>query len=274
MGVYEKLRGITGNLFQFLKGEGSQIKDDAAGAFEIRDKDDADFDALRVAAIRSTNTINDVPALVDLQGRIADIYFSFDGASAPAPGTNTNEFGFCHTTGGSYTAGQVVYDDGTSLLLMPDEVVTGLTTRSAISGTISFNANCLYVLEGGSWILKGVAPDLGVEHIIEIPFDYTDTTVDSTSVVPDGAKVTRVAVVVTTAFNGSNPTVGAVVNGGTPLTIWQTGDSNLKLTNQYEDNEVKEVGAANEGVVRLTVTPAGSTAGEGFMLVEYDITSS
>ena len=92
--------------------------------------------------------------------------------------------------------------------------------------------------------------------------------------IPDGARVTRVVVVVEVAFNGASPTVGAVVNGGTPLTIWQTSDSNLKLTNQYEDNEVKKVAAANEGVVRLTVTPSGATAGSGFMLVEYDITSA
>ncbi|UCG53156.1 MAG: hypothetical protein JSW58_06280, partial [Candidatus Latescibacterota bacterium] len=272
--LYDKLRGITGDLFQFLKGEGSQFKDDAAGALEVRNKDDDGYDQFRIDHIRASNTLFDAINVLNLQGRIADIEFSFDGASAPSPGSNTGSFGFCHTTGGSYTAGQIVYDDGTALLLMPIAVARNLTTRSAISGTISFNANCHYVLQGSSWVLKGIAPDLGVEHIIRMDYDFNDTVLSSTSVIPDGAMVTRVQNKVETAFNSAAPSLLLEVDGTVDVTIFAAADNNQKKEDEYEDREIKEIGASNEGPVRLTLDADSAPAGAGFVIIEYDIPSA
>lgn len=274
MGLYDKLRGITGDILQFLKGEGSQLKDDGAGAIEVRDKDDAGYDQFRVDHIRAANNIYDVVNLLNLRGRIADISYSFAGATPPSPGANTGKFGFCHTSGGSYTQGQIVYDTGTALILIPDEVATGLTTRSAISGAISFNANCFYVLQEGTWTLKGIAPDLGVEHIIELAWAFDSGSVTSTSVIPDGARVTRVINLVETACDGSSPTMLVIVDGSSDETILATGDSNMKKANQYEDRNIKKITSSTEGPVKLTVVPDGSTVGSGLVMVEYDLPSA
>ncbi len=102
--------------------------------------------------------------LYELQSRIADIEYSFSGVSAPSPGSNTNSFGLCHTTGGLYTAGEVVYDDGISLLIVSPTIVKHLTTRSAISGGISLQANGVYCNQAGTWILKGGIGSGGIDE--------------------------------------------------------------------------------------------------------------
>ena len=56
-----------------------------------------------------------LPRLI-FQGATPNIEFGFAGGSALVPGDNETLFGFCHTSGGLYTAGDVVYDDGTTTL--------------------------------------------------------------------------------------------------------------------------------------------------------------
>lgn len=152
--VWKKIKGIMGDLFKIGGPYGPTLKN-SSGAVEVRDTTDVAYATGRAAHIVSGALANDLVTLLDLQASGPNITFDFAGASPPLPGTNTNKFGFVHTTGGLYTAGQVVYDDGVSLIILPTEVVQQLTTSTAISGTISLIENGFYVWEGSSWVLKG-----------------------------------------------------------------------------------------------------------------------
>ena len=102
-------------------------------------------------------TIGDSPLL---------IRFNFNGNNPPFVGSNTGKYGICHTSGGSYTAGALYYDDGNSITIVT--VFSGLSiiTSADISGTISLSANLLYTAESNiapySWTAKGLKPD--TEH--------------------------------------------------------------------------------------------------------------
>jgi hypothetical protein len=267
----EKLRGIIGTLFQLNGPDGTQLKDNSS-VMEIRNKDDDGMALLRSLGIPiSSSTLDDMPDLLDLRGRVADIEFSFDGGSAPGAGTNSNKFGFCHTSGGSYTAGDVVFDDGTSIIVMPSNVATHLTSRTSVTGTISLIANGLYARQGASWVLKGDgAPgSTGVEMSIEVSYDFNDTSVSSTTHVPDGARVTRVTNDVETAFDDVTATVAVVVDGTSDETIMAAADSKLKKVDQYSVPQHTEITTSTEGVVTLTITAGTSTQGAGKIIVHY-----
>lgn len=267
MGLIQNLRGIIGNIFQIGKS-GPNIKNNS-GVIEFRNNADNDFAVVRTKQIQSGASLSDIPTLLDAYGIVPFIEYSFNGASAPSAGTNTNKFGFCHTTGGAYTAGDVVYDNGAVLIKM--NVVKHLTTKSAVTGTISLIANGFYSKDGSSWVLKGDGSGTatGMEQVIALSYTYSSLNVDSTTSIPSGAKVTRVENVVTTAFNGTSPTIEVKVNGSTPLTVMGTTLSDLKTVNQYQQLEIAEVGASNAGVVRASVTSSSSTAGAGTVYVFY-----
>lgn len=267
MGLISKISGTLENLFKIGKS-GIAIKNNA-GVAEIKNAGDSALATLRAAQVGASPNLNDVTTYLDTTGLIPNIEFGFAGASAPTAGTNTGKFGFCHTSGGSYTAGAVVYDDGTSLIAVNS--TKGLTTKSAITGTISLIANGFYMKEGSSFVLKGdgSGTSTGMVQAIELAYTFGSTTVDSTTNVPNGARVVRVENVVGTAFNGTSPTVAVTVNGSTPITIMATTESDLTTANQYESLAVTDIAAVNEGKARLTVSGGSSTTGAGKVLVFY-----
>lgn len=271
MAWFEKIRGIMGDLFQFDGGDGAQLKNNS-GVIEARDSTDANMALLRGSGIPSSgSTLDDTPDLLDLRGRVADIEFSFDGASAPAAGANTDKFGFCHTSGGSYTAGDVVYDTGSALVTLPSNVATHLTSRASVTGTISLIANGLYARQGATWTLKGdgTPSNTGIELAIAVDYDYNDSSVSSTTDIPAGAIVTRVTNHVETAFNDNGATLQVDVDGASDETVMATGDSKLKRANDYSVPQHTPITSSTTGPVTLTVAPGTSTAGEGTVLVHY-----
>jgi len=266
--VWKKLRGTMRNVFGVGNEEnGFNIKNNA-GTGEIRNAADDDFETLRAALIASGASINDLVPLLDLQGRIPNIEYSFDGDTPPTPGTNSGKFGICHTDGTSYNAGEVVYDNGTSLDLLPTEVVRTITTSSAVVGTLNLIANGLYAWQGSTWILKGDGAPVSQGHTlaIEVPIG-TNSTYDSTTVIPDGSIVVRTVLRVDTAYDAATAATVSV-NGGTPLQILGSADSKLSKVGQYESDEAHDVAAANEGIVRVAITGAPA-AGVGTVIVFY-----
>jgi len=87
------------------------------------------------------------------------IRFSFNGNSAPMPGTYLNEYGFCHTSAGPYVAGQVYYDDG--FVHREIQIYEGIkiTTTDAIIGDVTLTQDNIYVAESVNapfdWTAKG-----------------------------------------------------------------------------------------------------------------------
>lgn len=273
MNIYKKIYGIVGSWLGFGNGAGFGLKN-SSGVAEIRNAGDTAYAVARALRLQSGANIADLVTRVDLQGRSPNIEFSFDGGSPPSAGSNTGKFGFCHTTGGSYTAGDVVFDDGsTALSSFKLPYCTTFTTSSAVTGTISLIENGLYALQSGSWVLKGDGggTSTGVVKLIEVPIVFGSGNVDSTTTVPDGARITKTAVRVGTAFNGTAPTVLVTAQGSSPVTLMGTSDSNLKVSAQYESDEVFEIGATGAGAIRAAVTPDSSSAGAATVLVEYTI---
>jgi hypothetical protein len=271
MAWFEKIRGIVGNLFQFDNGDGPQLKNNA-GVIEGRDSTDANMALLRGSGIPSSgSTLDDLPDLLDLRGRVVDVEFDFAGATPPVAGTNTDAFGFVHTTGGIYTAGDIVYDTGAALVVMPSDVATHLTSRSAVTGTISLIADGVYARQGATWTLKGdgTMNYAGVELAIMLDYDFNDSTVSSTTNVPDGAVVTRVTNSVQTAFNDVAATLQVDIDGTSDQLIMATTDSKLKSVNEYSVPQHTNITSGTTGPVKLTVTPGTATAGAGQVIVHY-----
>jgi len=271
MSLYKKIEGIVGSFFK-VGGPGAPRIKNNSDVIEFKNTGDTAFITARAGMIPdSGETVDDIANLLALQGRVADLVFSFAGGSPPSPNANPNSFGFCHTAGGAYTAGDVVYDNTVALQDIPSSVVKTVTTRSAISGTISLNANGIYVNQAGTWTLKGDGggSDTGISKWIAVSYDYQDTTVSSTTSVPDGAVVTRSINNVTTLLNGTAPTVQVVVDGTADEEVLATTDSDVTVAHQYENETLHVITSSTEGVVKVTVTPDGSSAGAGIVYVEY-----
>ena len=274
MSVWMKLRGVMGNLFGGGGPDGPNL-DFQSDHIALRDNAGTGWVKGRAGDVPTTaSDLHDIINLLMARSRVALIEFSFDGASPPAGGDNSNKFGFCHTTGGDYTAGDVVFDTGSALQVLPADVAGHLTTTSAITGTISMIANGFYAREGASWVLKGdlVGAAVGLVRTIEVAYAYSDdgTPVLSTTEIEDGARVVNVQNVVEVAFNAGAPTVLVEVHGASAdATIMATADSKPRKANTYVNPDVTKIGATTEGPVRVTVSKDGSTAGSGRVLVQY-----
>lgn len=245
-----------------------------SGVLEIRDTSGTTWKALRALSIQTSNTINDVPTLLDTMGIV--IQFSFDGASAPTPGDNTGKYGFCHTTGGSYTNNDVVYDDGVSLIKLPRETCKLILTSATVTGTVSLITNGVYGWETSAYVLKGdgASTDTGFVKCIAIPFTKDSGAVSSTTAIPVGATILRQTVKVDTAFIGTAPTLSAIVDGASPTNIMAVTENDLKTAGHYLKDERFYIDTGYNGVIKITVTPDGSGAGAGVYYVEYIVPSA
>jgi hypothetical protein len=271
MGIFSDFIGTMSSLFRVGGTSGANLKFNSSG-LEHKNAADTAFVTARSLPIASGSTINDNATQIDLRGRVAQIGFSFSGGSAPSAGTNTGKFGFCHTSGGSYTAGDVVYDDGTTTLSnFKITYPLHITTTSSISGTISMIANGIYSNDAGTWTLKGDGAGSGTGNVqfVELNIAFGSGNVDSTTSIPDGARILGVDTVVTTAFDGTAPTVAVKINGSSPVTVQATTANNLKVVNQYKTTAITQIGSTGAGVVRATVTPDSSTVGAAVIYVWY-----
>jgi hypothetical protein len=269
-GTMQQLLGIGGPT-------GIKLKHNS-GKLEAKNAADNAFITTRVAKIASSSTtVNDVPTLLDLKGRMAVVEFAFDGATPTTPGANTDKFGFVHTTGGSYTAGQIVYDDGAALVVLPTDVVKHLTTALAVTGTISFINNGIYAWDAGSWVLKGDGNSTseGNVRMIEVAYTHADTTKSSTTSLATGARVVKIANNVTTAFAGGTGTrtLQVEIDGTTiDTTILATTDCDINTADTYIKDAITVIDGTvvEPGVIKLTVAvPSGHSAGVGSLQVYY-----
>lgn len=260
------------SLFGIGGTSGITVKSNS-GAVEFKNSADSALITARALRLQSGAGVNDVATLIDILGLSPNIEFSFDGASAPSPGDNTALFGFCHTSGGSFTAGDVIYDDGSTALAsfrLPH--VKSVTVASAVTGTVSLIANGVYAKESsGSWVLKGDGGgvETGRLRLIEVPITHSGGDADSTTTLPSGARVIRVDVRVTTAFNGTTPTLAVKAAGSTPLTMLATTGVDLTTTGQYTSDEIFEIDSDSAGAVRADLTLSGASAGAAKVTVVY-----
>jgi hypothetical protein len=271
MTVFKKIKGTMEQFLQINGPTGSGIKE-SSGILEVRNSGDSDYVVARAADVPSSGSnLKDLINLLMLRGRVADIEFSFNGGTPPSAGANTNKFGFCHTAGGGYSAGDIVFDTGSVLQILPSDVATHLTSRSAVTGTISLIQNGVYAREGATWTIKGdgAATATGLGQWIEVPFDFnhTGSGVSSTTNLPDGARVLSTRVNVETLFDDT-PTVTVTVDGSSPETLMAIADSDLTVAAEYHAQDTHLITSTSAGAIKVVVggTP---TVGSGRVLVEY-----
>lgn len=255
---------------------GVVLKEDSTneGVLSIMNDAETDFAVARAAGIPATGaTMDDIANLFAVNGSFPTIEYSFDGASPPSPATYTGQWGFVHTAGGAYSAGDVVYSDGTSLYTVPVSVCKALSTKVAVSGTVSLIQYGMYTrTAAGVWGLvgDGTAAGTGTVRHMSIPYDYADSTVDSTATIPAGGSVLEVRNIVDTVFNGTAPTVAVTVNGSvTQPSILSTTESDVTETGETLNLATVDIDSDSAGAVRVTVTPDGSTTGAGTIRVSY-----
>jgi hypothetical protein len=274
MSNFKDLKGIFGSLFQFRLGSGPQVKDNS-DVIEFRNAADDNYVIGRVLRLGTSPGINDIATKIDSETKV--IEYSFAGATPPSAGDNTGKYGFCHTTGGSYTAADVIYDTGAALLVVPRASCKIIATNtSAVSGTVSLNASGVYAWVSTAYILvgDGSSAQANTLQAIKVAITHaTGATADSTATIPDGAVVVRVICDVTTLFNTA-ATVAVTANGSSPVTLMSTAQNDLTKANQYEVEDAVAITSTGAGVVRCTYTDNSASAGAADIYVFYVIPSA
>lgn len=271
MALFDKIAGTSSETLQ-IGLTGNVVKNHADGLAVRNEADDANKN-LVVARPQGVNADAHAAPYIDVKERVLLVEFSFDGGSPPAPGTNTGKYGFCHTSGGSYNAGAVYLDDGTSLLAVTVNKSHLLMTTTGVTGTVSLIANGIYIAQAAtapySWTLKGdgTGSSTGVQKAIKVTVGSAAGNFDSTTSVPSGAKIVRVLTNVTTLYDGG-ATLEVLVNGSTPLTVQATTENRPNKVGLYANTPFSDVAASNAGIVRVVLggTP---TVGAAEVVVEY-----
>ena len=109
------------------------------------------------------------------------------------------------------------------------------------------------------------------EHIDVTPIAFGTTSPATAFTLPANAYVTKVQVVVDTAFNGSNPQLSLGVAGNTAKFLPTTA-SNLAQVDIYDYEPGEAVDAASEDLI-ITFSGGTSSAGAARVLVYYTIPS-
>lgn len=160
------LTGVSSNTFQIGKsGCKWQV---ITGGLKLTDIDGTTLSKFTAAGADSTD-IYHLASWLNTMSTVARIDFGFNGATPPSAGANTGKFGICHTTGGSYTTGEIVYDDGSSLLLQP--IGRHIIIPSVgVSGTISLTANHVYHNQSESAPYNWTETELTQNKILNLIF--------------------------------------------------------------------------------------------------------
>lgn len=265
MGLFHNFIGTQKTKF-YIGGAKSAFLEFLSSRFRFRNNADTAFLNVSVGNIPTSGSDdNDAVALMDLRGRVADISIDFAGSS-PASVVN-GSFAFCHTSGGAYTAGRIYFGKSGSWVLMPTNVCSTITTRSAVIGTISLDSNAIYAYEGSSWVKKGRGMDNGW-RCIAVPFVFGSAfPLSSTTPIPANAVVTRTIVNITTAFTAGS-TLKVEVNSTSPITLMDSsaGDFEVDVAHQYDSDGIAI--PATSGAVKVSKTGT-MTAGAGVAYVLF-----
>lgn len=264
--LFKNLIGTVKSKF-YIGGPKAGFIEFVSDKFRFRNNADDDFLNVRLKNIpNSGSTDFDAVALMDLQGRVADISAGFAGASPP--GVVNGTFIFCHTSGGSFTAGRVYYGLNAVWTLMPQIVTSHISTRAAISGSVSLEANAIYAFESGSWVKKGRGIDRGFRCIAVTFNDASTYPVSSTTQVPAGNVVARTVLNITEAFDAGCE-FAISIDSTIPITLLNSAsdDFDVEEINQY-DNDMVAV-PATLGAIKIVQSGTTPTTGEATVYVMF-----
>lgn len=275
MGLTDKLLGTSNESFK-VGLTGNQIKNDTDG-IAIRNTADNALKNAVVARPQGASADTHAATYLDVKQRIVLIEYSFAGSDVGTginPGDNTGKYGMCHTDGSTYVAGSIYYDTGVALEIIPMYKMMEAASTTAFTGTVSMIANGLYIAQsaGGNytWTLKGdgSGTSTGVEKFIEVAVTASKGNFDSTTVIPEGARITRVLVDVTTLYDGG-ATIQVTANGSAPVTLQATTENLPSATGTYGNTPMAVLGATGTGVVRVVLGGGTVTVGAAKVIVGY-----
>ena len=194
------------------------------------------------------------------------VAFHFDGATPPAANDNAGKFGLCGKTGGSYTAGDIIYDNGTTLVVVPTRIGQSVTTTVAVSGagyTVTMSDKYLYAIESISpntfeHKTNGAVTG-GFASVIAIPF--TTSSVNSTTQIATSGVVIKTSVVFDTPLNAG--TLAVACNA---QSLMATTENEATVAEEYQ--VVKSTGISAAAVIAVTIA-GGPVSGAGTVYVEY-----
>jgi len=170
----------------------------------------------------------------------------------------------------------------TNLVMDVGDTVTGIDPSGSGSGATQFTALTdtpnNYVgeslkavrVDSGETGLEFYTPSTsgaGVSKFIEIDIDHSGSVFDSTTIIPDGAKVLDVKVQINSVYDAGNSIVVDVV-GGSLENIMQAGNNNPNILGIYVQNNISDITAITTGIVRVVISGA-LTIGDGKVLIQY-----
>lgn len=273
MGLYKNLDGTSTGNFHINGPTSVQLYQDLMNGrdlISLRNKDNTKYAPLRALDIIGTVTEYSTPGKdllsvatqKDVHSYMVYITGGFNGAS---PGTMTNDcYYFCHTSGGSYTAGNVYYYNGSSLELVPTNYIRFLVSDTAITGTISLEADWLYAWTGSAWEQKCTMSPANNGKIYIKVLIGTSSSYTSTAKIPTGCIVTDVIADITTAYVSSSLATVEVKCGS--ITLMDIDNNYAEEVNQYSTEDINAISTAAVVTVNVAGTP---TAGAGTVYVGF-----
>jgi len=270
MALFGNWKGIIGNLFQVGGPAGPQIQNNGG---ELEARNAANDAYVKMSALDGTADTHVATLLQALSLSRVAIGFGFDGASAPAAGTNTGKYGLCGKTGGASTAGDVIYDTGAVLQLVAITIGQVVTTDVAVSGagyTKTLLSDCIYTVTAArTFALRGGGGGgVGVMKKIQIALG-TSASYATTGLIPDGASISRVSLKVTTGYTAGT-TIAITTEGASPLTVMGATDNVATTAGEYQMSEEQLIAATNGGAVTATLSNGGAiAAGAAILTVDY-----
>lgn len=204
--------------------------------------------------------------------RVVRTVFNFDGGDVGVginPGDNTGFYGICHTSGGSYNAKQIYYDNGTTFeAIAHEEGRVAINTGGDFSGAgLSMTEDHMYLWdsEGSVWVAIGPvnASAEGALKTIIVTIG-TNATYDSTNSIPTNAIVHRAELKITTPYP-----VGTDISIGTPTSAakFMAIDENRPAkADHFIVDQMQEITSSE--TVRTTISNA-PTSGAGKSIVVF-----
>lgn len=273
MSAESKKYGVSGVGSDVELGKGGPRFIDNGGAVEHKDTAGTAF-----AVVRGAHPIdeNDFVTKKFMETRANIIVTGqIDGGSPPAAGTAGRIF-IVTTTGGTYTAGELYYDNGVTWEAIPMVDGTSVKIADALTGgTLTFLGDHIYVydLDTTTWMDIGPAPgETSNVKGVWITVGFADVGANLIKNVPLGCQVTRAKVRVTQVFNGTTPTMIIGDSGDTDRHM-ETKHVDLTKVGLYEVDLCYLYGSATD--VNATLAFAGGTPSTGVatVLLEYAIAS-
>ena len=225
------------------------------------------------AVAAPTDDTHAAPRLT-VQRRTILIEFSFNGGGpVPSPGDNTGKYGFVHTSGGGYSAGNIYYDDGVSLSLVTILKMQFLVTTSVVTGTVSLITNGTYIAEASSapwsWTLvgDGTATLTGIPQFVVLTIGHAGPYT-STTPIPTNAILISCSLDTRAGCGGVAYTAGSTVAVTcNAQSVMATTENECTATaDRWETNPYLKITAG--AVVTVTIGSAGA-AGAGQVIVGY-----